>query len=227
MWCIPDSLNQEYIERMEDVLNLYEKPYNSSEPVVCLDEKPATLREDLREPSRAKPGSSFHRDSEYIRRGTANVFCAVEPKTGKYFASVTANRKGKEYAKFLFRLSKKFPRAKTIHLVQDNLNIHKIKSLINFYGRKKAKKIWKRFTIHYTPKHGSWLNQAEIAISIYSRQCLGKRRIPNLELLRNETNAWLTRINREKRIINWQFSTKENRKKFQYRKSKKSVIFRR
>ena len=216
MWCVPD-LNDEYIARMEDVLATYERPYDATEPVVCLDEKPVTLHADVRPPSPAVPGKEARYDSEYERRGTANTFCAVEPKAGRHFTFATPDRSGFQFAKVIFHLALAYHEAKTIHLVLDNLNIHRRKSLTDLLGDKVGGEVWSRFTIHYTPKHGSWLNQAEIEIGIYSRQCLGIRRIPDLKILRRETNAWNRRINRDRVTIKWKFNRKAARRKFRYK----------
>jgi hypothetical protein len=167
MWCVAD-LDDEYIARMEDVLETYERPYDPNEPVVCLDEKPITLHSEVRPFSPAEPGREARRDSEYERRGTANVFCAVEPKAGRYFTYPTADRSGVEFAQVLFDLALQYPEAETIHLVMDNLNIHRRKSLTNLLGDDFGGEVWDRFTVHYTPTHGSWLNQAEIEIGILS-----------------------------------------------------------
>lgn len=217
MWCIPE-MTPEFIERMEDVLNLYEKPYNSDEPVICLDEKPIQLLKDSRDIIPEKPGSIRKRDYEYIRAGTANVFCIVEPKGGRHFTYVTKNRKGKEFAKVLNRLAKHYTAAKRIHLVMDNLRTHSLKSLTDFYGMKQGTEIWNKFEIHFTPKHASWLDQAEIEIGIYSRQCLGKIRISNIDELRKRTNAWNKMVNKKKLKIKWEFTTKKAREKFQYQR---------
>lgn len=225
MWCIPDNLDEEYIERMEDVLDIYEKQHNSMEPVICLDEKPVQLLSDARTPITSRPGRVFRRDSEYVRRGTANVFCAVEPLAGRHITAVTKNRKGPEYAKFLARISRRYHSAKTIHLVQDNLNTHKLKSLTDYYGMEIGKQIWSRFTVHYTPKHASWLNQAEIEISIYSNQCLGRRRLDSIQTLRSETNAWSAEANKKKLKICWSFTSKKAQQKFKYKKNKSGVRF--
>lgn len=217
MWCIPE-LNDDYKKKMEDVLDVYEKPYNPKEPVVCFDEKPMQLLAETRKPIFAKkPGQITKQDSEYIRRGTANIFCAIEGKAGKHFTFVTKNRKGPEFAKVINKISKQYPAARTIHLVLDNLNTHREKSLINFYGGKRGKEIWRRFSIHYTPKHGSWLNQAEIEIGIYSRQCLGKVRIGNIEELKRRSKAWNKKANTKKAKIDWKFTTRSARKKFKYK----------
>jgi hypothetical protein len=165
MWCIAD-LNDEYIEKMEDVLEVYERPYDAAEPVVCLDEKPVTLHADIRSVRPAVPGRETRRDSEYERCGTANTFCAVEPKAGRHFTTPTPDRSAFQFARFLCDLAMEYPDAKTIHLVMDNLNTHNRKSLTDAFGEI-GSEIWDRFTIHYTPKHGSWLNQAEIEISLF------------------------------------------------------------
>jgi DDE superfamily endonuclease len=183
MWCVAE-LNDAYIAKMEDVLETYEKPCDPREPVVCLDEKPVTLHADVRPASPAQPGREARRDNEYERRGTANVFCAVEPKAGRHFTFPTPDRSAFEFAQVACHLAMQYPEADTIHLVMDNLNIHCRKSLTDAFGMKVGSEIWDRFTVHFTPTHGSWLNQAEIEIGIFSRQCLGTRRIPDLETLR-------------------------------------------
>jgi len=217
MWCVAD-LNEEYISKMEDVLETYERPYDASQPVVCLDEKPVTLHADVRPASPAAPGREARRDNEYERCGTANVFCAVEPKAGRHFTFPTWDRSGFEFAQVLFHLALKYPKAETIHLVMDNLNSHRRKSLSDFYGAEMANELWDCFTVHYTPKHGSWLNQAEIEIGIFARQCLGRRRIPNLKTLRRETRAWNRRMNRDRVKINRKFNRKAARRKFGYKR---------
>jgi hypothetical protein len=223
MWCIAE-LNDEYIEKMEDVLAVYEKPYDPAEPVVCLDEKPVTLHEDVRPPVAATPGKVAKRDNEYKRCGTANVFSAVEPKAGRHFSLATPDRSGPQFAQAVETIVSGYPAAQTIHLVMDNLNIHCRKTLTDYFGPDYGSQLWDRLTVHYTPKHGSWLNQAEIEISLFSRQCLGHRRISNLDLLRGEIKAWNKRMNRDRVKINWQFTRKKARLKFRYKanRSKRS-----
>ena len=211
------ELNAEYIARMEEVLKTYERPYDPKQPVVCLDEKPVTLHADVRPPRPASPGREARRDNEYKRCGTANVFCAVEPKAGRHFTFPTPNRSGLEFAQVVCQLARQYPQAKTIHLVLDNLNIHQGKSLTALLGQEHGGAVWDRFTVHYTPTHGSWLNQAEIEISIFSRQCLGRRRIPDLKTLRREALAWNHHMNRARTKINWQFDRKTARRKFGYK----------
>jgi transposase len=215
MWCVAE-LDEEYIRRMEDVLALYEKPLSEEEPVVCIDEKPVVLHQDIRTPLTARPGQIARRDYEYRRCGTANVFCGVEPKAGRHFAKPTATRSAAEFAGYLVEIVARYPQARTIHLVLDNLNTHRRKSLVERYGEKLGGLLWERFTIHYTPKHGSWLNQAEIEVSLLSRQCLGQRRIQDLAALRGEVRAWGRRINRDRTTIEWNFTRKQARRKLRY-----------
>ncbi len=216
MWVVAE-LDDEYIAHMEDVLEVYERPYNSQQPVVCVDEKPITLHADLRPASPAVPGREARRDNEYERRGTANVFCAVEPKAGRHFTFPTPDRSGFQFAQVAVTLALAYPEAETIHLVMDNLNIHRRKALADVFGPDMAAQVWDRFTVHYTPTHGSWLNQAEIEIGIFSRQCLGRRRIPDLETLRQQAKAWNRRVNRDRVKIDWKFDRKTARRKFRYK----------
>jgi DDE superfamily endonuclease len=216
MWCGPE-LNSDYLTKMEDVLKTYEQPYDSRQPVVCLDEKPVTLHADLRPASPATLGRAARGDQEYERCGTANVFCAVEAKAGRHFTFPTPHRSGAEFAKGVGRLAEHYPEAETIHLVLDNLNIHGRKSLTDFYGTERGSLICDRFTVHDTPTHGSWLNQAEIAIGLFSRPCLGCRRIPDLKTLRQETRAWHRQMNRSRTRINGKFDRKAARRKFGYK----------
>jgi hypothetical protein len=217
MWCVPE-IGEEYIASMEDVLETYERPYDPKEPVVCLDEKPITLHADVRPSSPAAPGREARQDSEYERRGTANVFCAVEPKAGRHFTFVTPDRSAIQFAQVAFELALQYQQAETIHLIVDNLNIHRRKSLTDLLGEDLGGEVWDRFTVHYTPTHGSWLNQAEIEIGIFSRQCLGCRRIPDLETLRREADAWNQDINRAGTKISWKFDRKRARRTFGYKK---------
>ena len=161
MWCIPE-VTPAFYQAMGDVLTQYEKPYNPEEPVVCVDEKSVQLLAEKRAPRPMRPGKPFRRDNEYIRRGTTNIFCAVEPKAGRHLTSVRPHRKARDFAGFLAWLSSRYPDAKTIHVVMDNLNTHREASLIKRFGEHRGREIWQRFTPHYTPVHASWLNQAEI-----------------------------------------------------------------
>jgi transposase len=216
MWCIGE-LNEEYIQKMEDVLDVYEQPYSEKKPVICMDEKPVPLIDDIQDrilPE--KSGDILKKDYEYERNGSVNVFCAVEPKAGHYINTVTKQRCGSDFAKFIKSISEKYNKAEKIVLVMDNLSTHKEKHLIDFYGKTDGKKLWDKFEVHYTPKHGSWLNQAEIAIGMYSRQCLGDGRIGTLENLKFQTKAWNKRVNHKKIKINWRFTKSKARKSLRY-----------
>jgi len=211
------ELTPEYIQRMEDVLHLYRKPWNFKEPVICLDEKSVQLLEDSRPVKPVSPGRITKQDSEYIRRGTGNIFCGVEPKGGRHLTWVTSNRKADKFAQVILKIARAYPRVKTRHLVMDNLNTHNEKSLVGYYGREQGRKLWKSFTVHYTPKHGSWLNQAEIEIGLFSRQCLGKDRIAKLQDLKDRAKAWNRQVNKKKIKIDWTFTTAKARKTFGYK----------
>ena len=150
MWCVAE-LTDEYIAKMEDVLETYERPYDPAEPVVCLDEKSVTLHADVRPTSPAQPGREARRDSEYERCGTANVFCAVESKAGRHFTFPTPDRSGFEFAQVAAELVFQYQDAQTIHLVMDNLSSHTRKSLTDLYGAEVGGEIWDRFTVHHTP----------------------------------------------------------------------------
>jgi hypothetical protein len=216
MWCVAE-LNDAYIAKMEDVLKVYEKRFNPQEPVVCFDEKPVSLHAEVRPSRPASPGRVAQRDNEYERCGTANVFCAVEPKAGRHFTWPTPNRSGAEFARVIAELVLGYPGARTIHLVLDNLSSHSRKSLTDHYGEGLGQALWDRLTVHYTPKHGSWLNQGEIEISLFSRQCLGRRRFPDLATLRHQARAWNRRVNRQQLKIQWKFNRKAARNRFGYK----------
>ncbi len=220
MWCIGE-LDAEYIEKMEDVLDVYERPYDEKYPVVCVDEKPVPLVSDTRERIQAKDsGDVLKIDYEYERNGSVNVFCGVEPKVGRYFNTVTEKRCGSDFAQFLDLIEKKYTHAEKIVLVLDNLSTHKEKHLIEYFGEDYGKKLWSRFEVHYTPKHGSWLNQAEIAIGIYSRQCLGDGRVGDMESLISETKAWNKMANKKKQTFHWRFTKSKARKSMAYDREK-------
>jgi DDE superfamily endonuclease len=215
MWCVPE-LNDEFIARMENVLELYARPFKWNEPVVVLDERPVQLLDPERKGVAMRPGKPARTDYEYVRRGTANIFCVVQPLTGDRLTRATRNRKGAAYARMLARIAKRFAHARTIHLVQDNLSTHTEKSLIATYGAKAGGKLWRRFTVHYTPKHGSWLNPAEIEASLVARECLGTRRIGDLSTLRREVTAWRRRASHHRRSIDWKFRVHDARRVFRY-----------
>src|SRR4030042_7061880 len=174
---------------MEDVLEVYKRPYDSRRPVVCLDETSKQLIGEVRRPVPAAPGQVAHYDSEYVRNGVANLFMIVEPLAGRRDVEVTDRRTKKDYAQCLRKLSDEvYPDAEGIVVVQDNLNTHSPASLYEAFARAEAQRLVARFEWHYTPKHGSWLDMAEIELGILSRQCLSQR-IDNTEKLREETAA--------------------------------------
>jgi hypothetical protein len=146
----------------------------------------------------------------------------VEPKAGKHFTLATPNRSAPQFAQALETIITSYPGARTVHLIMDNLNIHGPKSLTDHFGKEKGEQLWSRLTVHYTPKHGSWLNQAEIEISLFARQCLGNRRIPTLTILQREAAAWNSRVNGERIQIDWQFTRINARHKFGYKPSKRN-----
>ena len=201
---------------MEEGLKRYEKPYLPQEPVVCFDEKPGPLQAEVGPPIAARPGKPAQRDGEYNRCGTANVFCAVEPLAGRHFRWPAPNRSGVQFAKAIQRLTEPYPLARTIHLVVDHLSPHSCKILVDHFGPQPGVALCKRFTVHYTPKHASWLNQAEIEISLFARQCFGKRRIPSLSVLQAACRAWNRRINRDRTTIHCKFTRRDARRVFHY-----------
>ena len=216
MWCVP-KVDQEYLTRMENVLDLLAKPANEREPVVALDERPVQLLDSARPGTPMAPGHLARRDYEYVRHGTANVFCIVAPKAGGHLTHATRNRKAPRFADAMKRIAAAFPKTKTIHVVMDNLNTHCEKSLVAALGALEGRRLWRRFTVHYTPKHASWLNPAEIEVSLWSRECLGRDRVATFEELRARTRAWNARANNHRRRINWQFTTADARRVFGYK----------
>ena len=212
-WCIPSKEDAEFVACMEDVLDVYELPYNPARPVVCMDEKPYQLLGDVREPLSMRPGDDQKTDSEYKRNGTCSIFAFVEPLGGKHHVSVHEHRTAIDWAQKIQYLSDvMFPDAEKIILVMDNLNTHKAASLYKAFPPAEARRIIKRLEIHYTPKHGSWLNMAEIELNVMTRQCLS-RRIDTITRLKNELSAWETERNRDKAKIRWHFQTGGAREK--------------
>ncbi|XHX76348.1 MAG: IS630 family transposase [Stenomitos frigidus ULC029] len=205
MWCI-GSLTPEYRQRMYNLIDLYHQPYNPKQPVVCVDEKSKQLLACLRPTLPLKPGAVSKEDSEYERRGTRNIFVAVEPKGAWRFAQVTRRRCKADFVAFIeCLLTTHYAQAETVHLVLDNLNIHFAKVFVDVLGQRKANRLLKRLVFHYTPKHGSWLNLAEVEISVLSRQCLN-RRIPTEAELKSEIEAWQVERNTQRTTINWKLT---------------------
>ena len=222
MWCIAE-ITPEYLERMENILTLYEKPYDPGRPMVCLDEKSKQLLRNKRKGRGAKPGKRRREDYEYKRNGTRNIFMMVEPKVGWRRAKVTRKRKKPDFAECIRELAdEKYAKAQKIDVVLDNLNTHFPKSLLESFGKKEAERLLNRIIFHYTPKHASWLNMAEIEIGVMDRQCLN-RRIPEESRLIRELAAWEKGRNRAKKTIRWLFTVEKARKKFaRFYKSKSS-----
>ena len=212
MWCI-GKLTPVYRQRMYDVLDLYQLPYNPDEPVVCVDEKTKQLLADTRVALAAKPGVPGKQDYEYERHGSRNLFVAVEPLAGWRKVTVTAHRRKADFVQFIRQLLQgHYRHAKTVHIVLDNLNTHFSKCFVDVLGAKRAAKLLSRIQFHYTPAHASWLNMAEIEIGILDKQCLD-RRISNEEKLITEVKAWNTQRNRQRKTINWSFTKEDADKK--------------
>jgi uncharacterized small protein (DUF1192 family) len=198
---------------MEDVLEVYQRPYNPECPLVCLDETSKQLITETRVPIAATPGHPARHDSEYERNGTANLFMIFAPLEGWRHVEVTDRHTGVDYAQILKGLSDThFPKAKKIVLVQDNLNTHKPASLYEAFPAPEARRLVERFEWHYTPKHGSWLDMAESELSVLSGQCLD-RRIPNKPTLVEEVAAWEASRNKKHVKADWQFTTADARVK--------------
>ena len=212
-WCIPSKEDAEFVACMEDVLDVYELPYDPMRPVVCMDEKPYQLLGDVRQPLPMRPGDDRKTDSEYVRNGTCSIFAFVEPLGGRHHVSVHEHRTANDWAMEIKYLSDKmYPNAEKIILVMDNLNTHKPASLYKTFPPAEARRIIKRLEIHYTPKHGSWLDMAEIELNVMTRRCLS-RRIETIGLLRKELAAWETERNQNRAKIQWHFQTGNAREK--------------
>lgn len=198
---------------MYDLLDLYALPYSEKYPVVCIDEKSKQLIEDSRVPISLKPGRPLKYDGEYRRMGTKNIFIAIEPKAGKRKIDVTDQRKKPDFAHFVSGLVlKDYQHAKKVIIILDNLNTHFPGSFYETFSKPEAQRILKRIEFHYTPKHGSWLNMAEIEINIMDRECLS-RRIGSPEILKNEIKTWARKRNKERKKIYWTFTRQDADKK--------------
>lgn len=196
---------------MEDVLDVYHEPYDANCPVICMDEKPFQLLDEVREPIPMKPAKPLREDSEYERNGTCSIFIFTEPLTGWRHVEVRNQRTRIDWAQQVQELLEiHYPHAPKIKLVMDNLNTHSIASLYQAFEPETARRLAKRLEIHYTPKHGSWLNIAEIELSVMTRQCLG-RRIPSIAELSHELSAWVQARNDGQKGVDWQFTTSDAR----------------
>ena len=208
---IPPEQNAEFVASMEDVLDVYKRPYDPKHPVVCMDEQPTQLIKETRQRIAAKPGQTERYDYEYERNGTAVIFLFAEPLVGKRVVNVRKRRTAIDWAEEVKELlDTVYPDAEKVILVCDNLNTHKPASFYKAFPPAEARRLLNRLEIHYTPKHGSWLNIAEIELSALTRQCLS-RKISDFEMLQQQIQIWCKNKNNEQNAINWQFTTKDAR----------------
>ena len=210
-WKIPPDANAEFVAKMEDVLGVYQLPYDANYPVVCMDESSKQLVGEVHPPIPAAAGRGEILDHEYVRNGVANIFLAVEPLTGRRHVEIAEKRTRREFAHFIRNLlDEHYPEAAKVRLVMDNLNTHGTASLYAAFEPSEARRLAERLEIHFTPKHGSWLNIAEIEFSAMQSQCLN-RRIPDFASMRYEIGAWETERNNRGAPVNWQFTNEKAR----------------
>ncbi len=210
---IPPEKNGEFVANMEHVLDVYKRPYNKDYPVICMDESPKQLIDAGRPSISMKPGQETRVDYEYVRNGVVNIFMANEPLKGKRIVEVTEHKTKKDWAMFIKGIADDhYPKAKKITLVMDNFKTHSASALYETFEPQEAKRLWDRFDFVFTPKHGSWLNMAEIELHVLNSQCLN-RHISSLEKIKEEVGAWLEHRNNNSTKINWQFTNKEARVK--------------
>lgn len=199
---------------MEKVLEVYKRPYDRRFPVVCMDESPKQLIRETRLPVPMSPGMPARYDYEYERCGVCNIFMAGEPLAGKRMVRVTERRTKRDWARFVKEIAEQYPQAERITLVMDNLSTHKPGSLYESFSPEEAKRLWDRFDFVFTPKHGSWLNVAEIELNVLNGQCLN-RRIDEIEIVRQEAQAWQEYRDSLEAKVNWQFTNEDARIKLQ------------
>ena len=206
-------MSAEFVAHMEDVLDLYAQPYDPRRPVVCFDETSTQLLADTRPPLPAQPGRPARQDYEYRREGTRNLFLTCEPMAGWRHVQITERRTMQDFARQMrWLVDEAYPEVPVVRVVLDNLNTHRIASLYETFPAAEARRVAKRLEFHYTPKHGSWLNMAEIEFSVLSRSCL-KQRVPNEPALRREVQALVRERNAARATINWRFNTQDARGK--------------
>lgn len=211
MWCIPPDHNAEFVAAMEDVLEVYQRPYDARRPQVCVDETRKQLVGEIRAPVPAAPGRPLRYDFEYVRNGTANLFLAFEPLAGWRQIAITGTRRRTDWAQFIRGLvDGPYREADKVVLVMDQLNVHSIASLYESFTPAEARRIAQKLEVHFTPKHGSWLNMAEIDLSALSRQCLGER-MDNHPRLRRQIALWQRERNRHRCAVDWRFTTADAR----------------
>jgi hypothetical protein len=211
MWCIPPQEDARFVAQMEDVLEVYERPYDEMRPVVCLDEAAKQILGEVRAPLPLKAGQPERFDNEYERRGTCALFMMFEPLASWREVVVRERRTGMDYAQVVrYLCDEKYPDAEKIVLVQDNLNTHGVWSLYQASEPHEAQRLAKRIEWHYTPRHGSWLNMAEIELSVLARQCL-KERMESQENIERQVKTWQERRNAQKVKVEWRFGIKDAR----------------
>ena len=211
-WCL-EKIDAPFIANMEDILDIYERPYDPKIPVVCFDERPCQLIDDVVQPVLPSSGRVAREDYHYKRNGTCNVMLAIEPLTGKRTVKICEYKKKADYASFMTDLTKAYPGVDKIILVQDNLNTHSPSAFYASFPPEKAFDLMRNVEMHFTPKRASWLNMVEIEFAAMSKQCLD-RRIGNMKCLAHEVGIWIKDRIRKKIKIDWQFSVKDARKKF-------------
>ena len=212
-WVLPPKHSAAFVANMEDVLDVYARPYDPARPLVGVDEGGKQLIGDVREPLPVRPGTPARQDAEYVRGGVANLFMAFEPLAGTRHVEVTERKTSVDFARFLRTLSdERYPAAERIVLVCDNLSTHSPAALYEAFEPAEARRLAQRFEWHYTPKHGSWLNVAEMELSALARQCLD-RRIPDAATLRREVAAWERERNAATVKVDWQFTAADARVK--------------
>lgn len=210
-WCIPPESHADFVYHMEDVIEVYTRPYDEHYPQVCLDEMSKQFISETRQPLPMQPGQSQGYDYEYERQGTCNLFIACEPLVGKRYLQVSEHRTKEDFAHFLRQLVEEYyPKAEKIVLVMDNLNTHTLAALYDVFPPAQARRLVEKLELHYTPKHGSWLNMAEIELSVLSRQCLDRRIGKRVEL-EEEVAAWQSKRNGQTVRIQWRFTTADAR----------------
>jgi hypothetical protein len=210
-WVIAPLESSDFVSHMESVLDVYKMPYQQDFPVVCMDESPRQLIRETRLGIAIKPGSDAKMDYEYERCGVANIFMANEPLAGKRYITVTETKKKTDWAIFIKAIADDYyPNATKIKLVMDNFGTHKAGALYEAFEPQEAKRIWDKFEFIYTPKHGSWLNMAEIELNVLMSQCLSGR-IDNIESMRKQVSAWQHDRNNKEAVINWQFDKEKAR----------------
>jgi len=216
MYCIPPKADAAFVCQMEDVLDVYKRPYDPKRPLICMDEMPKQLLAEKHEPWPIKPEQTAKQDYEYERHGTANLFMVFEPLAGKRHVQTTSQRKIVDWAHLMKMVSDEpYPEAEVIVVVMDNLNTHKLASFYATFEPEEAHRLSRRLEIHYTPKHGSWLNMAEIELSALTRQGLD-RRIPDQDTLDAEVQAWAKERNDKVVKVDWQFTTADARIKLKH-----------